>query len=105
MRRPRPYTSGREVRRESVGLPPRPFLYTLDQVSYLTDIPLLELVSKYVYYDGRSEGSAKQYPRSFVARNIAPADDGADWRIAEPELVRWLRHMGFKYYEVGWVQK
>ena len=34
-----------------------------------------------------------------LARNIAPRDKTPDWRVAEMELVRWMRFRGFRFYD------
>lgn len=82
-----------------VGLPPRPFLYTLDQISMLIDVQQVTLERTYVHFEGRSVGAA---PRSkMLARNIAPPDDKPDWRVAEREMVRWFKNRGFRYYDRG----
>jgi hypothetical protein len=97
--------AGRRLEGEVVGLPPRVFLYSLDQIAAMIDVPITELVGRYVFFDGRSEGSPRQYPRSFMARNISPEGESRqDWRVAEKELIRWLRHIGFRIYEVGYIK-
>jgi len=53
----------------------------------------------YLYYEGRSVGSRRK--DLMIARNVAPPDEKPDWRIAEREFVRWMRHKGFRYYERG----
>lgn len=84
---------------EKIGLPTRVFLYTLDQISVLLDVDEVQIRQHYVYFEGRSIGSrAKDL---MLARNIAPSDQKADWRIAERELIRWLKVKGFRYYERG----
>lgn len=85
--------------RPVVGLPPRPFLYTLDQISVLLDLKENTLNQRYVYFEGRSIGTRRK--DLLAARNIAPDTDKPDWRVAERELVRWMKVKGFKYYERG----
>lgn len=82
---------------EKVGLPLRPFLYSLDQLSVLLDVDEVALRSTYIHYEGRSIGFASK--DRLLARNIAPADSTPDWRVAERELIRWLKFKGFKHYE------
>ena len=82
---------------EQVGLPPRPFLYTLDQISALVSIPQPALEKKFVWFDGRSIG--RKTANFMVARNIAPEDQPPDWRVMDNELVRWMRRKGFRIYE------
>lgn len=84
---------------ESVGLPPRFFLYTLDQVATMINIQLDTLKASYVYFERRAT-----YPKKLgqlSARNIAPEDQQPVWRILDRELVRWMRYKGFRYYETG----
>jgi hypothetical protein len=81
--------------RDKMELPPRPFLYTLDQLA--TILSLSEAKARaHVYFDGRSIG--RKQTDQMMARNIAPATDKPDWRIAEQELIRWMKHKGFKFY-------
>lgn len=83
----------------AVGLPYRPFLFTVDQISVLLDIDEKTILAKYLYFEGRSIGGRSR--DLMIARNIAPPDDKPEWRIAERELVRWMRYKGFRYYERG----
>jgi hypothetical protein len=85
--------------RESVGLPARPFLFTLDQVAVLLDMDEKALKDRLVYFQDRSIGI--QHRGLLVARNIAQPDHAPDWRVAERELVRWMKFKGFRYYERG----
>ena len=82
-----------------VGLPPRPFLYTIDQISVLLDLPEKTLHTQYVYHEGRDIGII--HPHHMRGRNIAPPDEKPDWRVAEAELIRWMKRKGFKYYDRG----
>lgn len=85
------------VGRDAIGLPPRPFLYTLDQISVLLDMSETAIKQTHVYFEGRSTGIRRK--DLMLARNIAAATDKPDWRVTERELVRWFRHKGFRYYE------
>lgn len=83
-----------------VGLPPRPFLYTLDQIAVILNVETTAVEKQYVYYDGRSTGIMST--RLLLARNICPDRTARpDWRVAERELIRWMKVMGFKYYDRG----
>lgn len=84
---------------KNVGLPARVFLFTLDQISVMTEIPEPQLMRTHIYFEGRSIGSRDKALLS--ARNIAPKNRSPDWRVAERELIRWLRHKGFRYYDRG----
>lgn len=85
------------VKGDSVGLPPRPFLYTLDQLAVLLDVSELALKQTHVYFEGRSTGVRRK--DMMLARNIAPSSEKPDWRVAEREFVRWMRTKGFRVYE------
>lgn len=87
---------------EKIGLPIRPFLYTLDQVAGLFQVQLVNLKSNYLHYEGRHIG-VRPYDK-LKAHNIAPNGETPDWRITEQELVRWLRFKGFKVYTKGFAR-
>lgn len=88
-----------ERARQRVDLPPRLFLYTLDQVGTLIAVERQQLI-RHVHYDGRSVGAPK--PDKLLARNIASDGEPPEWRVAEREFVRWLRHKKFRIYENPW---
>lgn len=84
---------------EYIGLPIRPFLYTLDQVAMILSLTEARLKSGYIYYDGRTPGLK---PDDLLrAINIAPKDQSPDWRISQKELTVWLNFKGFVIYETG----
>lgn len=86
-----------------VGIPPRPFLWTLDQIATILSLETAALqASSYIYYEGRSIGLPSK--QLMIARNIAPDDKKPEWRIAERELLRWMRVKGFKYYDTGFIK-
>lgn len=93
--------SPRERQAEAVGLPPRLFLYTLDQVSTMLGVELPYLKNVYIYYEGRSIGISRD---RLGARNIAPSGVTPEWRVSETELIRWFRFKRFKVYERGWLE-
>lgn len=96
------HPSGKAPRkREWVGLPPRPFLYTVDQVAAILSLTPGNVKRLYLWYDGRQVGVRPK--DKLRAVNIAGEDDRPEWRISEQELIRWLRLKGFKYYERAWV--
>jgi hypothetical protein len=85
---------------EKLGLPARPFLWTLDQISVIIDLPLNQLkAGGTIHFEGRSLSTAAR--GQMIARNIAPPDQTPDWRVAERELIRWLRVKGYKFYDRG----
>lgn len=81
--------------RESVQLPLRVFMYTLDQISEVLQVPLGTIKGGYIYFQGRSQGRARI--DLMRARNIAPPESKPDWRVAETELIRWMRYKGFTF--------
>src|SRR4051794_19182374 len=84
-----------------LGLPARPFLYTLDQIATILSLEEATVRKNYVHYEGRSIGVALR--DQLIARNIAPADQKPEWRVAERELIRWMKQKGYKYYDAGTV--
>jgi hypothetical protein len=85
---------------QTVGLPTRAFLFTLDQIAYMLDLELVSLRKSYLHYDGRTVGDRS--PDKMMARNIAPPGEKPEWRVAEKELQRWLRRKGFRLYDSNW---
>lgn len=83
----------------NIGLPVRPFLYTLDQIATLLVLEEPSLLRS-IHFEGRTPGA--RHITKMVARNIAPTGESPEWRIAEREFVRWLRVKGFRFYERGW---
>ena len=83
-----------------VGIPPRPFLYTLDQIAELTNLAVATIKRSYVHFDKRTVGARRK--DLLLAHNIAPEGEPPEWRVAERELIRWLKYQGFRYYERGW---
>ena len=79
------------VKDPRMGLPFRPFLYTLDQIA---DLLAVDSVKRFVHFDGRSLGVAP--PDKLKACNIAPAGERPEWRIEEVELIRWFHRTGFR---------
>ena len=88
--------------RDSVGLPARVFLYTIDQISVMIDVStetLMDPNAGYLFFEGRSIGS--KLNRLLLARNIAPSNEKPDWRVTEREFIRWMKLKGFRYYDRG----
>jgi hypothetical protein len=84
-----------------VGLPIRPFLFTVDQIATLLSAHE-QTVKDSLFYDGRSTG--RQPKDKMIARNIAIPGARPEWRVSEQELIRWMRFKNFKVYERGWVR-
>ena len=87
--------------RVSVGLPTRPFLYTIDQIAQLMVVSENYVRLEFCHYEGRSIGIPSG--DRIIVRNIAPKGADPEWRCSERELVRFLRHKGYKYYERGFI--
>lgn len=90
-----------EGKRKSVGLPSRPFLYTIDQVAMLLAVSESYVKLEYAHWQGRSIGIPSQ--DRIVFRNIAPNGAAPEWRCSEREVIRFLKYKGYKYYERGFV--
>jgi hypothetical protein len=97
----------RPIKRERVGLPPRPFLYTLDQIAALLNLSEHTICTRYIFYQNYTHGPHK--PDKMLARNITR--EGAvhpnartknDWRVSEQEFMRWMKRRGFIFYERSW---
>lgn len=86
---------------ESVGLPIRPFLYTLDQLCTVLGYGNAQALTPHLYFRGRSTGPPPRFV--MVAQDIAAEGDRPEWRVPEAELLRWLRAKGFKVHEIAWV--
>ena len=83
-------------RRDLVGLPPQPFLYTLDQIA--TMLQRTEAtVAKYLHFAGISPGKCPE--DRMLAANLASVGEAADWRVADAEFIRYLRYKGLKVYD------
>jgi hypothetical protein len=85
--------------RRDVDLPARIFLYTLDQVASMVQLDEEIFVASHVYLTGRSTFPKTQ---DFLrAHNIAQPAAEPQWRIAEFEVLRWMRLKGIRYREPG----
>jgi len=84
---------------EKIGIPLRPFLWTLDQIATIINLDVRTVKIHYVYYEGRSTGGVTR--SKMIARNISPRDQPAEWRVAHEEMLRWLKSKGFRFYEEG----
>lgn len=79
----------RRADRERLGLPPRLFLYTLDQIADMLAVSDLAEAGM-VHFEGRSPGVPQE--RQMIARNISPDDQPPEWRVEEREFIRWMKH-------------
>lgn len=81
--------------RETVNLPVRPFLFTLDQIGTLLNVTEERVrTGGYVFFAGRTAGVKSK--DEMLAVNIAPQNQKPEWRIEERELIRWLKRKGFQ---------
>lgn len=85
-----------------VNLPPRVFLYTLEQIGTMLDLSPELLARGYIYFDGRSIGVKRNW--QMIARDISPPDDDPEWRVTDREFLRWMRNRGFRVIERGYVR-
>lgn len=84
---------------EALGLPIRPFLYTLDQIATILSVTDAHVKSAYIYFEGRTPGQKDKYHMRAI--DIAPPDHTPDWRVSQKELVDWMNFKGFRIYEMG----
>ena len=84
-----------------VGLPPRVFLYTVDQLAVMLDLAEADIHRRLLFHEGRDIGRRKT--DEMLARNIACRGDKPEWRVSEKEFIRWMKLKGFKYYDRGTV--
>ena len=87
-----------EEERRKVGLPPRIFFYTLDQVAAMLQVDEDELRKRYLYFAGRDVGF--QQPGQLYVVNISP-DSKAEWRCSDREFMRFLRHKKIRAYDLA----
>jgi hypothetical protein len=90
-----------EKANKEVGLPLQTFFYTLDQISTMLNIKP-ERLREMTWFDRRMPG----FPRRdfLLAHNMAPPDQVPEWRIADRELIRFLRVKGYKVVERGYAR-
>lgn len=79
--------------RTTLGLPYRPFLYTLDQIQ---DLLLVADLQPLLFWDRRSTGIHN--PKLIKTINIMPDGVTPQWRVEEVELIRWMRIKGFRIF-------
>jgi len=87
---------------QTVNLPVRNFLYTIDQIAFLLEVEEKTVKISYLHFEGRSTGVCPRDRMS--ARNISPKGVKPEWRILDIHFVRWMRLKGFKIYERGYVK-
>lgn len=82
-----------EEQREEIGLPPRLFLYSFDQIAAMLQVKEAYVKNVLAFYENRSPGLRPK--GKILARNIAPEGATPVWRVSERELLRFLRYRGF----------
>lgn len=83
---------------DDMGLPPRVFLYTLDQIAMMLGLEMQSLKNSHIFFEGRHVGTKPKM--KMRARDISGEDDSKpDWRVTEFEFKRWLKLHGFRVYE------
>lgn len=85
--------------RQKIGLPPRVFMFTIDQIAYMLNVEERTVKTRYLYFEGRSTGRRRL--DLLVAVNVAPDDVKPDWRVNERELIRWATMKKLKFVELG----
>lgn len=85
--------------RTKLGLPYRPFLYTLDQLSVMLSIETTTLKKNgMLFFQGRQPG--RPLPDELRCVNVTSGiSDKPDWRVEERELIRWMKRKGFRYVD------
>lgn len=89
-----------EITRRHLGLPPRVFMYTVDQIATLFEVAEKDVKKRFLFYDKREPGIAPK--TKMRAINIAPEGETPEWRVTERELVRYMRRQGIRFYERGY---
>lgn len=89
----------RIIDKSEIGLPPRTFLYTIDQIATMTQISETKLHMDHIYHEGRDIGHRDIHQMRAV--NMAKPEDKPDWRIADKDFIRWMKLKGFKFYDRG----
>lgn len=86
---------------ERIGLPPRVFFYTVDQIATILELPVDRVKKSLLFYEGRSVGIP---PKSMLrAINIMPEGEKPEWRVSENALLGFLRYKGVRFYTRGYV--
>jgi hypothetical protein len=85
---------------KGLGLPPRIFFYTVDQIGSMLSLEEAYIKRNLLHYQGRSPGIC---PRGIMlAINVAPEGEKPEWRVSEQSFARYLRSKGIKFYERGY---
>lgn len=87
--------------RDRVGLPPRVFFYTPDQIAFMFEVTEDYVKKRMLFYEGREPGIPPK--TKLRAVNIAPEGETPQWRVSENVLMGYLRSKGVKFYTRGYV--
>lgn len=88
-----------ESEREKVGLPPRIFFYTVDQIGTMLELDPDYIMKRMLHFQDRSPGVCPK--TKMLAVNLAPEGETPQWRIAESRFLGYLRSRGVKFYSRG----
>lgn len=89
-----------EPEREKIGLPPRIFMFTADQIATMMELSDVYVKKTLLFYDKREPGLTPKTKMRAV--NIAPEGERPEWRVTEREFIRYLRSRGVKFYDRGY---
>lgn len=92
----------RERSANSVGIPIRAFLFTLPQIAEMLAVTEASLKKGYLYFEDLNVGPSPKH--KMIARNITPEGPSREWRVAERELIRWLKYCGFVVIDRNYVR-
>jgi hypothetical protein len=86
---------------ERIGLPPRIFMFTPDQIATMLEVELSYVEKTLLFYEKRQPGVV---PRSKMrAINVAPEGETPIWRVSEVTLIAYLKSKGVRFYERGYL--
>jgi hypothetical protein len=82
--------------RDRIALPPRIFMYTIDQIAMMLEVEEKYIKQNLLHYEHRSPGIC---PKSKMrAVNLAAEGDTPQWRVTENTLLGFLRRRGVRFY-------
>lgn len=87
--------------RERIGLPPRMFFYTPDQIATLLEVEVEYVKKTLLFYERREPGLVPK--GKMRAINIAPDGETPVWRVSEAALTQYLKAKGIRFYERGYI--
>jgi len=101
-----PTSTPRTILGPRLGLPVRPFFYTIDQVAAILDIDIVK-INQYVAFQGiagsnHTEGrKAASRRRKMMAVTIQPSViQEPEWRVPESELLSYMEERGLRFVEI-----